>query len=576
MERMARDVFQFEGFALDATRRRLRAGDRDINLRPKSFDVLCCLVENAGHLVAKDDIIVTVWPNVIVSDDSLTQCVSDVRSALCDTDHRIIKTVPRRGYLFAAPVSRAAANESAVPVATLSVSPSAVESGSDHQPVHLAARRAGLKSLRAIAVALAALLLIATGAGTWFSRHPSGVSLPDRPSIAVLPFANMSGDPQNDYFSDGISEDLTTNLSKFGDLFVIAQGSAFTYKGKHVDVRQIGQELSVRYLLQGSVREGAERLRITAQLVDAGTAKQIWAETYDRERGEVFAIQDELTKNIVVTLVAHITRAEVDRVLRKPPERLAAYDYYLRGNAVLKSTHGGNHGEAIAAARALYEQAIAADPNYAPAFQAQAETYVSAWLEPSSYEPIAREYRQQSALLRALQLAEKAIELDGNLSEAHATRARILHKQNRRIEAMAEWERAFELNPNLADGRYGMALSDAGRASETIEYMKRIMRLDPFHPTVYFCYLGHSYYLTGRHAEALEALRRLPSFVPALVWRAAAAAEWGRHEEASSAATNVLRLDPNFTITKWLQTQRPPQEIVDRLADGLRKAGLPD
>jgi len=508
-------VFRFEGYTLDVTRGCLSKADREIDLRPKSFDVLCYLVENAGRLVSKDEIIKTVWPNVFVTDDSIKQCVSELRIALCDSEQRMIKTVPRRGYLFAAPIAEA--------------------SGPVEGP----------------------------------------------PSIAVLPFTNMGGDPQQDYFSDGISEDLITSLSKFAHLFVIAQHSAFKYKGTHLDVKQIGRELGVRYLLVGSVRRDADRVRITAQLVDTDSGKHLWAQHYDRELTGIFAVQDEVTQKIVVTLVAHVTKSELDRAVRKPPENLAAYDYYLRGTAIMKNIHQDPSGETITAARTLYERSIAADPNYAPANVGLAHTYNATWLNPQQYEPIAREHQEQATIDRALSLARRAVQLDPNLPDAHAMLAWVLHWQYRRAESMAEFERAFELNPNLAEGRFGHALIHNGRTAEGIEYMRRIMRLDPFHSDLYFSWLGFACYLSGRDAEALENLRtgasRMPRFTPAHVWLAAAAARSGLDEEARRAAAEVVRLEPGFTIAKWLRLERMArQEHADRVAEDLRKAGLPE
>jgi adenylate cyclase len=508
-------VLRFEGYTLDLTRGCLSKEDREIDLRPKSFDVLCYLVANAGRLVSKDEIIKTVWPNVFVTDDSIKQCVSELRIALCDSEQRMIKTVPRRGYLFAAPIAE----------------PSAPVEGP--------------------------------------------------PSIAVLPFANMGGDPQQDYFSDGLSEDLITSLSKFATLFVIAQHSAFKYKGTRLDVKQIGRELGVRYLLVGSVRRDADRVRITAQLVDTGTAKHLWAEHYDRALTGIFAVQDEVTQKIVVTLVAHVTKSELDRALRKPPENLAAYDYHLRGTAIMKNIHQDPSGETITAARTLYEQSIAADPRYAPPNVGLAHTYNATWIEPWRYEPIAREYQDQVTIDRALSLARRAVQLDPNLPDAHVMLGWVLHWQYRRAESMVEFERAFELNPNLADARFALALIHNGRTTESIECLRRIMRLDPFHPDLYFSWLGFACYLGGLHDEALENLRtatsRMPRFRPAHVWLAAAAARSGLDEEARRAAAEVVRLEPGFTITKWLRLERMArQEDADRVAKDLRKAGLPE
>jgi adenylate cyclase len=520
MDSSAPRVLRFDQFTLDLARGSLRANDRDIELRPKSFDVLRYLVENPDRLVTKDEIVKAVWPKVLVTDDSLTRCMSDVRLALSDAEQRIIKTVPRRGYMFAALVSKPAAVITELP-------------------------------------------------------------LPDRPSIAVLPFTNRSGDPQQDYFADGLAEDLITSLSKFTGLFVIARHSAFRYRGTDLDVRQIGRELGVRYLLVGSVRRDAERVRITAQLVDVGTTAQLWAEYYDRELTGIFAVQDEVTQKIVGTLIAHISRSELERALGKPPEAFSAYEYWLRGNAIMKSWHSDPTGEMVAAARSFYERAIAADQTYAPPVHGLAWTYLAAWIEPWPHQPLAQEYQQPATLEQALVLAQRAVELDPNLADAHLTLAGILQWLHRRPESWAEYERALELNPNLADYRFGLALIHGGRTDEGMDHLKRIMRLDPFHPPVCLTFLGNAYYQTGRYADAIESLRaaarRLPTFRPTYVWLAAAAAQLGYDKEAQEAAATVLRRDPAFTISKWLQLHQFAKPAdADRIAEGLRKALLPE
>jgi len=511
-------ALQFDRFTLDLKRGRLRADGQDIELRPKSFDVLRYLVENADRLVTKDEIVQAVWPKVVVTDDSLTRCLSDVRLALGDAEQRIIKTVPRRGYMFAAKVSKPAAEAAALPP-------------------------------------------------------------PDRPSIAVLPFNNRSGDPQQDYFADGISEDLITSLSKFAGLFVIARHSAFRYRGSDIDVRQIGRELGVRYLLVGSVRRDAGRVRITAQLVDAGTTAQLWAEHYDRELTGIFAVQDEVTQKIVGTLIAYISRSEFERALAKPPEAFSAYDYWLRGSAIMHSWQGDPTGKNITAARSYYERAITADPTYAPPVHGLALTYFATWIE--RYPSLAQEYQQLATLEHALKLAQRSVELDPDLPEAHMMLANILKWLHRRDESAAEYERAFELNPNLADYRYGLALIHWGRADEGMDYLKRIVRLDPFHPPACLTTLGNAYCQAGRYQEALEnlraAARRLPNFRPTYVWLAAAAAQLGHVREAREAAAVVLQRDPAFTISRWLVLhQFVEQGDIDRVAEGLRKAHFPE
>ena len=510
-------ILQFDRFTLDLARCHLRADGQDIELRPKSFEVLRRLVESPERLLSKEEIISAVWPNVVVSDDSLARCMSDIRLALGDAEQRIIKTIPKRGYMFAVAVTRPAVR--------------------------------------------------------------AGPPLPDRPSIAVLPLTNLSGDPQQDYFSDGISEDIVTSLSKFAGLFVIARHSSFRYRGANLDARQIGAELGVRYLLLGSVRHDAARVRITAELVDAATSEQLWAEYYDRELTGIFAVQDEVTQKIVGTLVAHISRFEVERAMAKPPGAFSAYDCWLRGSAIMRSSHGDPTGQKITAARVFFEQAIAADANYAPPVHGLASTCHAAWIEP--YEALAAEYQQRATQERGLKLAQKSVELDPHLPDARVALAHSLRWLHRPEESQAEFARAYELNPNLVDYRYGLALIHWGRLEEGLGHLERIMRLDPFHPPACQTFLGNAYYFIGRYSEAIESLRaaarRLPTFRPTFVWLAATAAQLCNHEEAREAMTVVLRRDPAFTTGRWLELHRfARQADTDRVAEGLRKAGFPD
>jgi adenylate cyclase len=516
-------VFQFAAFTLDVARNRLQSGGRPIELRPKTFDLLRYFVENPDRALRKDELMSAIWPNLFVTDDSLKRCVSELRQALGDDTQQIIKTLPRRGYLFAAPVVRA-----------------------------------GTRNATAELVA------------------------PERPSVAVLPFANMSSDPDQDYFSDGISEDLTTMLSKFGELLVIARNSAFQYKGRFVDVKQIGRELGVRYLLEGSVRRDAKRVRITAQLIETAQAKHLWAETYDRELAEVFTLQDEVARKIIVTLVAHISRSEVARALRKP-ETLAVYDLYLRGRQMMKNIQNATWGETIAAARTLYERSIALDTAFAPAYCALADNFVASWFHPTSNGPISAEFHDPDTLERAFALAHRAVELDGNFAEGHATLAWILHWQYCRSDSLVAFERAFARNPNFLEGsyRYGIALIHHGRTQEGIDFLQSIVRLDPFHSAFYDSCLGTGYYLQGRYEEALELLRIATRRVKANrifgAWHAAAAAQMKQYREAADTLADLRVVDPGFTISRWLDFLRlASSDDERRTADGLRKAGLPE
>ena len=286
MDQVVHSVLRFDRFALDLTRGCLRIGEQDIELPPKPFEVLRYLVTNAGRLVPKQELYEAIWPNISVTDDSLVQCIRELREKLGDEEHRLIKTMPRRGYLFDVPVS--ARDVPAVATSQASTASAGVE-------------------------------LLAPA-----------LPLPDRPSVAVLPFTNLSDDREQEYFADGIVDDIITELSRFSELFVIARNSSFQYKGNPIDVRRVAGDLGVRYVVEGSVRRVGDRIRIAAQLIDAVTGGHLWAERYDRQIEDVFAVQDEVARSIVVKLAAHVNKAEIERTINKRPETWQAYDYFLR------------------------------------------------------------------------------------------------------------------------------------------------------------------------------------------------------------------------------------------------------
>jgi adenylate cyclase len=526
-------MFRFGEYTLDVVRGCLRTADRDIELRPKSFEVLRYLVENAGRLVTRDELIKTVWPNVVVTDDSLMQCVSEVRHAIADDRQTIIKTVPRRGYRFIPPVLHAGATPTGVVTD------------------RVATGRAGFR--RAIQSSL------------------------DRPSVAVLPFANLSSDPQQDYFSDGITEDITTELSRFSELMVIARNSAFQYKGKAVDIRQVGRELNTRYVLEGSVRRCGDRVRITAQLIDAVTGAHRWGERYDRELHDVFAVQDEVARAIVVILAAHVKRAEIERTLLKPPVAWEAYEYYLRGAEAFFLHLSRRTKASLNDARRLLEQCLAIDPDYARAYAMLSWTHTQAYTEPFDGD-----YLSPAALDRALELAETAVHLDPLLPQARAQLGALLIYKSQHDAGIAEFERAFALNPNFIDHRYARSLMYAGEPSRAIEVLNANMRLDPFQPLIYATgWLGLAYYLLKRYGEAVRLFRecasRLPNQQWAHLWLAGACAQSGQLEEARKEAAEVLRINLGFTIERYkrLVVYKNPED-AEHLIDGLGKAGLPE
>ncbi len=391
--------------------------------------------------------------------------------------------------------------------------------------------------------------------------------LPDKPSIAVLPFVNMSGDPEQEYFSDGITEDLITDLSKISSLFVIARNSVFTYKGRAVKVDYVGRALGVRYVLEGSVRRAGARVRITAQLVDAGTGGHLWAERYDRDVGDIFALQDEVTQKIVTALALKLTRDEHERLERRYTNNLEAYDCLLRGLGYFYLfTREGNDR-----ARSMFDKAIDLDPEFALAYGRLGLTH---WLEWSFGWSQSLE-----SLEKAFQLAQRATALDDSLPEPHGILGMVCLWKKEHEKAIGHLQRAIALNPNSADALDQLAhvLTFAGRPEEAIGLEKKAMRLNPMYPPLYEWTLGHAYFLAGENEQAIDALRRLldrtPGFHPAHIYLALCLSRLGRVDEAQAEAAEFTRVTPNMSWDTW--KQRLPYKdkaVLDGLFGTLLKA----
>jgi adenylate cyclase len=335
--------------------------------------------------------------------------------------------------------------------------------------------------------------------------------LPDKPSIVVLPFANMSNDPEQDYFSDGLTEDLTSDLSRIDSLFVIARNSAFTYKGKAVKVQDVGREMGVRYVLEGSVRRADNQVRISAQLIDTTTGGHLWSEHYDRPLQDIFALQDEIVQKIVTTLKLQLTLREQGILVRKTTDNLEAYDSFLRGmESFLRLTK-----EANVQARQMYEKAIALDPQYVTAYVGLGTTYLTEWSWHWSPDP--------QTLERAFELAQKAVALDDSLPGAHGLLSWVYMMKQQPDQAMAEGERAIALDPNFADSyaRLAEVLNSMWRSEEALQSVEQAMRLNPRYPAWYSFELGTAYFMTGRYAEAIPVLKqvvlRSPNFLYAYI-----------------------------------------------------------
>ena len=313
-----------------------------------------------------------------------------------------------------------------------------------------------------------------------FTEPAPALALPDKPSIAVLPFVNMSRDPEQEYFSDGMTEDLITDLSKLAGLFVIARNSVFTYKGKAVKPEQVSRELGVRYVLQGSVRKAGDRVRITAQLVDATTGYHRWAERYDRELQDIFAVQEEISRKIVAALAVQLTAGEQARLGRQYTDNLEAYDYLLRGSESLGRYTQETNGQA----RQMFEKAIALDPTFALAYALLGLTYFGEWSLQWSQDP--------QTLERAFALAQQAVALDDSLPVAHRALGVVYQWRKQPAQAIAALERAIVLDPNDADGYASLAhvLNFTGKPEEALRLAQKAMRLNPHYPDSYLSNLG--------------------------------------------------------------------------------------
>ena len=400
-------------------------------------------------------------------------------------------------------------------------------------------------------------------------------ALPDKPSIAVLPFANLSSNPEQEYLVDGIVDDIITELSRFSELFVIARNSSFQYKGKANDIRQVGRELGVRYVLEGSVRRAGDRIRISAQLIDAATGAHRWAEHYDRTIEDVFAVQDDVVRTIVTILAAHVRQAEIERSRGKPPSSWQAYDCYLRAveasASYASSFSVGNIEEAL---RPL-QQSLAIDPTYARSYAGLSGFYVAAWGNPVDVD-----FLNPVTLERAHDLARKAVELDRNLPQAYAALGWVLLFKQQHDAAIAAFERAMSLNPNYVDWRFGIALIRAGDSKRAIEVVHTYMRLDPFYLPFASYVLGFAHYMLEQYSPALSCLRdyvvQAPNHGGGHGLLAATLASMGQLEEARAEMAAALRLGAYTTArARRLVAFKDPRDDK-HFFDGLRKAGLPD
>jgi TolB-like protein len=515
--------FNFDNHILDIDRRELRRGGELVAMQPQVFDLLVHLLKHRDHVVSRDDLIALVWGGRIVSDSTLDSRINAARSAIGDNgkEQRLIRTIPRKGLRFVGAVNGPCNAQAA----------SALEAG---QP-------------------------------------RSGLALPDRPAIAVLPFDNMSGDREQEYFSDGISEDIITALSKLRWFFVIARNSSFIYKGTAVHIGQVGKDLGVAYVIEGSVRKAGNRVRITVQLNDVVTGSHIWAERYDRALADVFAVQDEITEAIVASIEPQLYAAEHFRAHRKAPESLDAWELVMRA----MSYHWRLTREDSLIAQELLEKAVAIDPNYGQALGVLATSYTFSaymgWADMAVTIPMA----ERAAL--------SAIRADGEDPWAHTALACVYLLTRRFEDSLAEFESALRLNPNfsLAQGVYGLSLAFDGQWEKAAEASMRALRMAPRDPfsALYYGIASYAHFVGRNYDEAMrlarEAIRLRSDYVGGHRLFTAAAAMAGQPVVAAAALEELRRAQPNVSLA-WLAAQMPFKRDADRehYLQAFRRAGL--
>lgn len=514
--------FRFENHELESELRELTRDGVLVPMQPQVFDLLLFLVAQRDRVVSKDDLVAEVWGNRPISDSALNSRINAARKALGDDGkaQRLIRTIPRKGFRFVGECVE-------LPPAGLS-----------------------------------------TAAAT---ASPTAAVTSERPAIAVLAFKNMSDDEEQEYFCDGISEDILTALSRVRWFFVIARNSSFTYKGRNVHIRRIAEELRVRYVVEGSVRKAGDRVRISAQLNDATTESHIWAEHFDRKLVDVFAVQDEITNAIVAALEPQIYAAENFRAQRKPPASLDAWDLLMRALSHYWRVTREDH----VVAQALLQKAIAIDPNYGQALSVLAASHMFGvhlgWAELAKAAPLAE------------QAATTAVQLDPEDAWAHTALGSVYFSTRRLDDALSEFETALRLNSNfcLAQGYYALALSYAGRTEDSFEAAQRAIRLSPRDPSlaIYYGIAGYARFMTRQYDEAIalarEAIRHRGDLTGAYRVLAVSAGMSGDASLAEMAIAELRRTQPNISLS-WIATQLPWRNEADRehYLEGFRRAGL--
>ena len=547
-------------FTLDVSRGCLRRDGIDVPLRPKSFALLEYLITHAGRLVTKDELLSKIWPNVIVTEDSLTRCISEARAALGDTEQTAIKTVSKRGYLFAEPVTRIDDNAVVQPAAE----PTPVVGNVFQRPPRT--------------ILLMALGVVLVAASVWYAaiREPPVTEHP-RLSLIVLPFANLNADPAQDYLGDIVTSELTTALSRLRGATVIAASSALTLKGKPVDIKQLGADLNVRYALEGSVLRSEGSVRISARLIDTQTVKTLWSDRFDVNRGDLLRAQDEIVTRLASMLHGELIQADTGRRTTAHAPNLDADDLAMQCEAApYRLDRAGLPGYE------LCERALAIDPDNVRALVQLAMFYgmrVSRVQSPDS----------AGDLERANGLVSRALEIDPGYYAAHCAKATVLEGQHRVTNGVAEAERCLALNPTYAGAYRNLALLHffLAHPEQILEYADRGIHLSPRDPqtSTFLLMKGWAYMMLEQDEEGLVWFRRAaaasPQLPTILAGLTSELALTGRDAEARTTLAQYLALESTRTrtIAQWDYLPDDNAAFMKfhlRFKSGLRKAGMPE
>jgi len=560
MDSLHANGFQLEDWRIVPAEGTLARGDEVVHLEPKAMEVLVYFASRPGDVITREDLERNVWRGAIVGYDAVTNTIIKLRKALGDDARqpRFISTIPKRGYKLICQVTAIGT------AGELNPAPRA------EHPGHVDRRRAGTR-LDTKTVGIGIIAAVAIAALTWISLSPKSNQTP--PSIIVLPFENLNADPKQDFLADGLTEDIITDLSKLSNIHVIASNTSSAYKGKNPSITDIGKELKVGYALKGTIRRVSNDFRVNVQLVNTDTGFNAWANRYDRNVNDLFAIQDDMTRNIVRVLAIQMSGAEQSRLQKKATDSLRAYDYFQEG---LRSYRGITR-ESNILAREAYRKAIELDPNYGRAYGAIAVTLVQAWRWGWTDTP-------QETLDRALVMAKKAVELDPDSPQTYWALGFVQLARKDYEEALAAAKKSIEVAPNYADG-YGLlgiiSANQEGKAQEAIEYTRRGMRLNPYYTWEYLYNLGQAYYTLKEYDKAIEVLEdaqsRNQNAPNVKLFLAACYIRTGRQSDAEWTIEELGVISPSTTLSGIDKTLSFSNAATTQslLAD-LKRAGLPE